>query len=425
MGRPRIVRLRRRLCGRAAASLVALALSAPAWAAPVSPEQAPAPPAMPQLAQDVASPSANVRRQALRGLRERGGPETLSLLARLVGDAEVDIREGAVAGVIGVYVQPPREAFDHERGRRVRGGAVPRPALAGAGRTVGRAGQGARGRRPSVRRDAAYALGIVLTPPVTDAVAFEIIVLPERPRAVGESRGGPGARSPAGAGRRSAAHRPGQRRGSRRQARVDACARRSPGGTGGRGADRPVHVLRARGGGPLRAQCARGHRSLVEHPAVRSADHVRVSGTPTGGVRRPGALGSRRCGGAAHRGGDGLRERRACARSRWPSRWHPRVARASTACSTRSPIATGRTRRWPTWWSWAGRTSAAVAARLSDPNPVVREQIAIALGFIGGPEAAAALKGASGESDPDVRHAIDVAQVRATRTAAVPAKGAR
>jgi HEAT repeat protein len=43
---------------------------------------------------------------------------------------------------------------------------------------------------------------------------------------------------------------------------------------------------------------------------------------------------------------------------------------------------------------------AAVAARLSDPNPVVREQIAIALGFIGGPEAAAALKGASGESDP-------------------------
>ena len=46
---------------------------------------------------------------------------------------------------------------------------------------------------------------------------------------------------------------------------------------------------------------------------------------------------------------------------------------------------------------------AAVAARLSDPNPFVREQIATALGFIGGPEAAAALKGASGESDPDVR----------------------
>ena len=65
---------------------------------------------------------------------------------------------------------------------------------------------------------------------------------------------------------------------------------------------------------------------------------------------------------------------------------------------------------------------AAVAARLSDPNPVVREQIAVALGFIGGPEAAAALKAAGGESDPEVRHAIDVAQVRITRTTVVPTK---
>ena len=46
---------------------------------------------------------------------------------------------------------------------------------------------------------------------------------------------------------------------------------------------------------------------------------------------------------------------------------------------------------------------AAVAARLSNPNPFVRGQIATALGFIGGPEAVAALKGASGDSDPDVR----------------------
>jgi HEAT repeat protein len=60
--------------------------------------------------------------------------------------------------------------------------------------------------------------------------------------------------------------------------------------------------------------------------------------------------------------------------------------------------------------------AAAVAARLNDPDPVVREQIAIALGFIGGREAAAALKGASGESDPNVRSAIDVAAVRAGRT---------
>ena len=59
---------------------------------------------------------------------------------------------------------------------------------------------------------------------------------------------------------------------------------------------------------------------------------------------------------------------------------------------------------------------AAVAARLSDPNPFVRGQIATALGFIGGPEAVAALKGASGESDPDVRKRINFAQLRLTRT---------
>jgi len=58
---------------------------------------------------------------------------------------------------------------------------------------------------------------------------------------------------------------------------------------------------------------------------------------------------------------------------------------------------------------------AAIAARLGDPNPVVREQIAIALGFIGGPEAAAALNAASGESEPRVRHALDVAQLRVGR----------
>ena len=68
---------------------------------------------------------------------------------------------------------------------------------------------------------------------------------------------------------------------------------------------------------------------------------------------------------------------------------------------------------------------AAVAARLGDSNPVVREQIAIALGFIGGPEAAAALKGASGESEPNVRHAIDVAQVRVTRQLAALTEGAK
>jgi HEAT repeat protein len=50
--------------------------------------------------------------------------------------------------------------------------------------------------------------------------------------------------------------------------------------------------------------------------------------------------------------------------------------------------------------------AAAVAARLNDPNPVVREQIAIALGFIGGPEAVAALTGARDCPQRDRRRTV-------------------
>ena len=67
---------------------------------------------------------------------------------------------------------------------------------------------------------------------------------------------------------------------------------------------------------------------------------------------------------------------------------------------------------------------AAAAARLSDPNPLVRAQIVTALGFIGGPEAVAALNGMSAESDPDVRKSISAAQLRLTRTTVAPATGA-
>jgi HEAT repeat protein len=172
---PRITGLRRHLRGGVAASLAALALSAPGWAAaPKAAEQASTLPPLPQVAQDVASPSAKVRRQALRGLRERGGPETLPLLAGLVGDAEIDIREGAVDGVIAVYMQSPAkrsigsaaEAFEAAR-FHVQPWSVP-PELSVA------LVKALADEWPSVRRDAAYAVGIVLTPPVTDAVAFEI-----------------------------------------------------------------------------------------------------------------------------------------------------------------------------------------------------------------------------------------------------------
>ena len=172
--RPRLTRRRLHLYGRVAASLIALALSAPGWAAPKSPEQASTLPGLPQVAQAVASPSAQVRRQALRGLRERGGPETLPLLAGLLGDAEIDIRAGAVAGVIGVYVQPRANrsinsaaAFEAARFHDQPWSVPPELSTALV--------KALADEEPVVRRDAAYAVGIVLTPPVTDAVAFEIL----------------------------------------------------------------------------------------------------------------------------------------------------------------------------------------------------------------------------------------------------------
>ena len=331
--RPRMTRLRRHLSGRVAASLVALALSAPGWAAPRSPEQASTLPPLPQVAQDVASPSAQVRRQALRGLRERGGPETLPLLAGLLGDAEIDIREGAVAGVIGVYVQPRANrsinsaaaAFEAARFHDQPWSVPPELSTALV--------KALADEQPSVRRDAAYAVGIVLTPPVTDAVAFEILAsLSDREPSV----------------RVAAARALGRLR--VQDAGVPLIGRvndedldvrlASMCALGDLRYERAVvaltdqftfYVRGVAGRSAISALAAIGHPS--SDSTVRSADHVRVSGPPKGGVRRPGALGWRRRCGAAHRGGHGLRERhagthrdgfRACiGGSRWrqPSCW--------------------------------------------------------------------------------------------------------
>jgi HEAT repeat protein len=56
--------------------------------------------------------------------------------------------------------------------------------------------------------------------------------------------------------------------------------------------------------------------------------------------------------------------------------------------------------------------ASAIAARLGDQNPAVREQIAIALGFIGGQDAVAALAAAANDASPEVRTAASVAQLR-------------
>ena len=410
------------LYGRVAASLVALALSAPGWAAPRLPEQASALPPLPQVAQDVASPSAQVRRQALRGLRERGGPETLPLLAALLGDAEIDIREGAVAGVISVYVQPQAnrsidsaaEAFEAARFHD-QPWSVP-PELSSA------LVKALADEQPSVRRDAAYAVGIVLTPPVTDVVAFEILASlsdPEPSVRVAAARA-------LGRLRVKDAGVPLIGRVNDEDLDVRLASMRA---LGDLRYDLAVvaltdqftfYVRGVAGRSAISALAAIGHPSSIPlfeaqttsgYPAHRRAAYkglARSRGAAAAAARIEAAMASEK----------DTRVLIAMAFA-LASAGREGVNRVLDALSDRD-----RSDDALVYVVELGQPHvAAVAARLSDPNPFVRGQIATALGFIGGPEAVAALKGVSSESDADVRKSISVAQLRLTRTTVVPAAG--
>jgi HEAT repeat protein len=404
---------------RAAASLVVLALSAHASAAAGSPDQASAPLPLPQVAQDIASPSTKVRRQALRALRERGGPETLPLLARLVGDAELDVREGAVAGVIGVYVRPPGKrsinsaaaAFEVAR-FRVELWPVP-DELSGA------LVKALADEWPSVRRDAAYALGIVLTPPVSEAVTFEITAsLSDREPSVRIA-----AARALGHLQVRAAAVPLVGRINDEDLDVRLAAMNAIGDLRDEGAvvaltdQFAFYVRGAAGRAALSALGSIGQESSIPlfeaqatsgYPAHRKAAYEGLARSGRAGAVAPrieGAMASEK----------DARVRIAMAFA-LASAGRDGVNHVLDALTDRD-----RADDALAYLVELGRPHvAAIAARLSHPNPVVREQIAVALGFIGGPEAAAALKGASGESDLDVRHAIDVAQARISRSTTAP-----
>ena len=365
-----------------------------AEAAAESPVQAPPPPGIPQLAADVASSSPAVRRQALRSLRDRGERETLVLLARLVGDAEADIREGAVGGEIGVYVPSARtrstvNAAAAFEAARFRAQVWPLPAELSIALVKALADE-----MPSIRRDAAYALGIVLSPPVTDAVAFEILAsLSDREPSVRCAAALALGHLHVQAAGVALIGRVERRRIStsdwRRCARSGICARA-----------RAVVALAdqfsfyVRGiAGRSALGGARGHRSPVEHPAVRSADHVTCIRRIGGRRRRPGAVGPRRRRDAARPGGDGLGERPRAWSPRWPSRWPGRRRR-------RQPDSR-RAGRWPQRGHGAGlprrpgrsRRGGRRRAARRIPTPSTRQSPSRSAPSAE-PEAAAALKGA-------------------------------
>ncbi|HEX7284397.1 MAG TPA: HEAT repeat domain-containing protein [Vicinamibacterales bacterium] len=127
-----------------------------------------------RLAADVNSADVKVRRAALKALATRG-PEALEPLSLLVGDPERAIRGEAIDAIVAIYVEPPpRErisnAEDAFAWTRYRTTPWPLPAALVTNLVRGLADEW-----PSIRRDAAYGLAIVMTPPVASQVEDELM----------------------------------------------------------------------------------------------------------------------------------------------------------------------------------------------------------------------------------------------------------
>ena len=127
-----------------------------------------------RLAEDVNSADEKVRRAALKALSSRGA-EALEPLSLLVADPERGIRSDAISAIAAIYVEPPprervsnaEDAFGWTR-YRTTPWAVPPVLITNLVRALA-------DDWPSVRREAAYALGVVMTPPIADRVADELI----------------------------------------------------------------------------------------------------------------------------------------------------------------------------------------------------------------------------------------------------------
>jgi HEAT repeat protein len=152
------------------AALVALPPVVPTARAEQGPEAA----SVRQLSSDVNSAEPKVRRAALKALAAMG-PEALDPISLLVADPVRDIRSDAILAVLGIYVEPPpkrrvlsaEDAFEWSP-YLATPWAVPPVLVTNLVRALA-------DDWPSERRDAAYALGVVLTPPIDDRVADELI----------------------------------------------------------------------------------------------------------------------------------------------------------------------------------------------------------------------------------------------------------
>jgi HEAT repeat protein len=395
-----------------AALLPLLALAAtPYQAAPTQSSAQPAiAPSLAQVAHDVESADAGVRRRALRALRDQGGPETLTLLARLAGDDEHGIRKDAIETIARIYVAPPtgkrpgsvEDVFEVGPYH-----VVPWPPSTELMRALTRA---LADDYPDVRRDAAYAVAIVSPRPTSERVAFELIsslsdrdpaVRVAAARALGRLRvkeaGVPlvGRVNDEILDVRLAAMRalgdlrevravPALAdqfefyvRGVAGRAAIDALARIAD--------DASVPLFESQSGSGYPAHRRAAYEGLARTRAAKvSASRIDAARASEGDrrVRLAMAYVVTAAGGPLTPIVEALND-------------SDLAAQALEYLVELGPVRT-----------------ADVAAQLRDQNPVVRRAAATALGFTGGAQAESALAAARQDPDDTVRHAIEVAQLR-------------
>jgi HEAT repeat protein len=155
-------------------ALLVLALAVSSERLVAGPDQGADPVTFRQLSSDVNSAEPKVRRAALKSLGSMGA-EALDPISLLVADPIRDIRHEAILAVVRIYVEPPpkRQVSSAEVGfdwspYLATPWPVPPVLVTNLVRALA-------DDWPSERRDAAYALGVVLTPPVDARVADELI----------------------------------------------------------------------------------------------------------------------------------------------------------------------------------------------------------------------------------------------------------
>ena len=367
-----------------------------------------------QLSSDVNSAEPKVRRAALKALAALG-PEALDPISLLVADPIRDIRHEAILAVVGIFVEPPpkrrvlsaEDAFDWSP-YLATPWALP-PAL------VPNLVRALADDWPSERRDAAYALGVVLTPPIDARVSDELTYSLADPsgdvrlaavRALGRLRATRAGDQVIGRivdpvlSVRLAAMRA---VGEIREARALVALRQQldfyQGSTAGRAA--------------LDALARIAHSSTAG-----LFEQERFSDTPS--RRRSAYEGIARLGGVRDADVPGIEQR--LTDEREP---HVRLAMAFALAASGRPYlerivqALSDRELADQAIEYAvelGRASPdALAAHLQDRDPVVRARTAIAAGFTGGASVEAGLTRLTTDGDPSVRRAAEVALLR-TRT---------